>query len=60
LLGRDMQRYLQEYNIIPEIRFSKQDMSDDEWELLPACLVTGQKENKIDYREVLSSDDQEH
>jgi hypothetical protein len=63
MVGKDVQRLLAKYDIIPEIRFSEQDIADDVWETPPGCIVYDvldvTDETEIDYPEVLDPEIQE-
>jgi hypothetical protein len=53
MMARDAQRYLAMYDIIPEVRFSEQEIADDVWETPPGCIAFEIDENEIEYTEVL-------
>jgi hypothetical protein len=39
MVGKDVQRFLAKYDIVPEVCFSEQDIADDVWESPPGCIV---------------------
>jgi hypothetical protein len=59
MMGRDVQRYLAMYDIVPEVRFSEQEITDDVWETPPGCIAFKIDENEIEYTEGLDPKFQE-